>query len=113
MESSSKMTNKIYTNEQLQQAEEISKLPGTTLLDVAKVLELDYLEVFEACKDSNNELYKAIETGRKKSQLDFMDKINKLSLSGSGPAQTIQLKIIKGNKVQELHDYYERQEKYL
>ena len=113
MESSSKMTKKTYTIDQLQQAEEISKLPGTTLLDVAKVLEIDFLEVFEACKDSKNELFKAIETGRQKSQLEFMDKINKLSLSGSGPAQTVQLKIIKGNKLQELYDYYERQEKYI
>lgn len=102
-----------HNPELLQQAEELAKVPGTTLLDISKVLEINFIEVFEACKDSKSDLYKAITRGQLLSEIELKEKIKKLSDSGSGPAQTLQVKLLTEAKVINLYNYYEQQEKSL
>lgn len=100
-----------YNPQLLLEAEQLAKVPGTTLLDISRILEINFMEVFEACKNPENELYKAIFKGQLQSELDLKEKIKKLSDSGSGPAQTLQVKMLAEAKVINLYNYYEQQEK--
>ena len=72
---------------------------GFTPREVAIMLELDIQAVIYACEDDSNDVYKAFHGGRLQREVDLNEKIFKLADSGSSPAQTMALEILKKQQI--------------
>ena len=72
---------------------------GFTPREAAIMLELDIQAVIYACEDDTNTVYKSFHSGRLQREVDLHEKIFKLADSGSSPAQTMALDILKKQQI--------------
>jgi hypothetical protein len=67
--------------------------------EIAIMLEMPADEFVAACQDENSEEYKAFQSGRLQSEVDLRKSIIKLAKSGSSPAQTMSMDLLKQSKI--------------
>ncbi len=67
--------------------------------EIALVLEVDVKEFNEACTSEGNKFYNAFAGGRLKSEFELRLSIVKLAKSGSSPAQTMSLDMLKTSQM--------------
>lgn len=72
---------------------------GFTPREAAIMLELDIQAVIYACEDDSCQVYKSFHSGRLQREVDLNEKIFKLADSGSSPAQTMALEILKKQQI--------------
>lgn len=80
---------------------EVKRLSGLlfTPKEVAIMLELDVQEFVMDCLDEKTEAFKAFHGGWMEREIILREKIFKLADSGSSPAQTMAMDILKKSKV--------------
>ena len=91
--------------EELTDLEELAALPGITEKEIAIALGLDPDE-FKMRLDTDQPVKDAYNKGKLTAKIEFIKKVKQLSSQGSGPAQTLLLRIQNDEKVQELRNSY-------
>ncbi len=71
--------------------------------EIALVLEVDANEFIEACTAEGNKFYNAFAGGRLKSEFELRLSIVKLAKSGSSPAQTMSMEMLKNSQMKMMH----------
>ena len=95
-----------WTTEKLQELTEFSTLPSFTVGDIANVMGVSKEELVLGIGNPQSEIAKAIQKGRLKARAEFDKRVTTLSKQGSGPAQALELKLRKANKIDELLERY-------
>lgn len=90
---------------ELQQLEELAKLPSFTIKKISQVLNVDEDWLREQIS-AGCEIADAYNRGRLAADVEFNKKVQLLSNQGSGPAQTLVDKMKKDAEYQELRNYY-------
>ena len=67
--------------------------------EIAIVLEVDVPAFTDACATEGNELYNAFTAARLKSEFELRTSVVKLAKSGSSPAQTMSLEMVKTSQL--------------
>lgn len=89
------------TEEELKQIRELAALFFTPR-EVAIMQELPIGDFVLVCEDPSSRIYNAFHAGRLQSEVDVRTAIIKLAKSGSSPAQTMALDLLKTSKVKML-----------
>jgi len=81
--------------------EEIKSMAAVffTPKEIALVLEVDVKAFAEACNKEGNRFYNAFAGGRLQSEFELRQSIVKLAKSGSSPAQTMSLEMVKNSQM--------------
>lgn len=90
---------------QLQELEELAKLPNFTIKKMALVLGVKEHEL-KLEIENGGAVADAYHKGRLTSEVEFNKKVQLLSNQGSGPAQTLVDKLRRDAEYQELRDHY-------
>lgn len=85
--------------------EELASLPGITKRDISLYFGLDE-ESFDQILLSDAAAKNAYDRGRLVAKVEFTKKIKQLSQQGSGPAQTLLLRLMNNEEFQELRSFY-------
>lgn len=93
------------SEEFLKSLEEIASVPGMTELKIAKYLQIKYFDLLELLA-TDNRVSNAFERGRLILEIRINKTILKQAEQGSGPAQTLVLKIKNDTEFQRLLDWY-------
>jgi hypothetical protein len=89
------------TDEQIEAVKELAVLPSYTPQKICLILGID----FEILKN-NPEFLNAINAGKLLAEGQFDKKVQALSNAGSGPAQSLLLKMMQNREIQEMREYY-------
>lgn len=90
---------------QLQELEELAKLPNFTIKKIALVLGVKAEDLKQEI-DTGGPVADAFNRGRLTSEVEYNKKVQLLSNQGSGPAQTLVDKLRRDAEYQELRDAY-------
>lgn len=89
------------TSEQIEAVKELAMLPSYTAQKICRIMGIDYDTMSHDADFSN-----ALDSGRLLSAGQFDKKVQTLSNQGSGPAQSLQLKMMQHTETQEMREYY-------
>lgn len=91
-----------YLNEE--QLKEVTKLAALcfTPREIAIMLELPAADFIQECEIEGSDCYNAFYSGRLQSEVDLRTSIFKLAKSGSSPAQTMAMDMMKQSKAKML-----------
>ena len=90
------------SKDQLDQVRELAKVFFSPK-DIAIFLQVDPGEFSESCRDEQDPIYKAYYGGRLESEFEVRKSVLQLAISGSSPAQTMMLELLK-NSTMKLSD---------
>jgi hypothetical protein len=85
--------------------EELASLPGITKRDITLYFGLEE-ESFDQILLNDSAAKNSYDKGRLVAKVEFTKKIKQLSQQGSGPAQTLLLKLMNNEEFQELRSFY-------
>jgi hypothetical protein len=95
-----------WNDEMLQELTDFSKLPSFTSKEVAVALGLDVELFLVEIMNPTSPIAKAFLRGRLLAKAELDKRIQTLSKQGSGPAQTLELKLRRETQINQLLELY-------